>query len=175
MTKHRIFRHTRKHRSLPLLGSAMILLFVLYMIVSIGQPPKIDSLRQNECCLTLSTVSDFPLTGYTSLSFAEGGGLFRLYDRSRIELLQIGQTYDLTAGHPPSERTSKGGSRTPNYTAIIGMTAEDGTIITTTEDYLAQGDSLLLKLVSGCLLAVILAMLLYGAYLVLRGIVHFVK
>lgn len=160
-------------RVLPPMGIFLFIMCLLLLFLTIGQPPAINSLLTGSQQRTLTTVSDFPLLDYASLSFSDGSGLYRLYDRSKLPLLDIGQTYDLTVGHPRGASTRKGVQ--PNYTAIISMTGTDGTVITTDADYEAQSGSILLQLLSVCLLIMVLGLLAYIGFILLRTLLRFIR
>lgn len=175
MSGYRPVSQPKRGKHLPWIGGVFFAICALVLLLSVGHPPALERLMLSQQQMTLANTTDFPLMDYASLTFAEGGGLCRLYDRSQLEHLQIGQTYDLTIGHPPSSRSAKGGMHMPNYTVIVEMIAADGTVITTEAAYLAQNDMPLHQLL--VMLAAILAaaVLVYILYLLLRTVLLFIR
>lgn len=175
MPKYRPVSRPKRRGFTPWLGGFFVMICILVLVLSIGHPPGYDTLLFSDHRMTLSSIQDFPLMDYASLTFAEGGGLCRLYDRSNLEQLKIGQTYDLTIGHPPSSRSAKGGTQSPNYTVIVEMTAADGTVITSEAAYLAQNDSSMYPLVAVIATVLVIAVLGYILYLLLRAVLLFIR
>ncbi len=165
-----------KHRlSSFSLSAILIFLLVLLLILSQFQPPKPDRLIQTEQTLTLSSIADFPIMGYASLTFSEGGGLYRLYDRQNLSLLQTGESYTLTAGIPHASGGARGRYQLPNYTAIIDMSSTSGTVITTAADYEAESSAPMLSVLTAVLAVTIVLFVLHLLLILLRALIRFIK
>ena len=156
------------------LSAIPIILLVLLLVLSQFQPPKPDGMIQAEQTLTLSSISDFPIMGYASLTFSEGGGLYRIYDRHNLSLLQTGESYTLTVGAPHASR-ARGRYLLPGYTAIIAMTSANGTTITTAADYATESNAPMISVLTAALAVAIVLFVLYLLFILLRALVRYIK